>query len=348
MSQRRRPAAFKLDDVRFEESEAAAERAIESADPVVVRGADPFDLDAIDTLPAGVPAEAGSRRSRLSRWIWIGAGGLVTLALGLAVDQLLRELFARLDWLGWAGVALTVVLVVGLIGLAIRELVGLLRLRRLGTIRELATEAASEDDRKKALDASRQLVALYESRAETARGRAALKGHLAEIIDGRDLVGLAERELILPLDEAARRLILDSAKRVSLVTAISPRALVDIFFVVSEIVRLIRRLASLYGGRPGMLGFIRLSRTVITHLAITGGLAAGDSLVQQLLGQGIAGRISARLGEGVVNGMLTARVGIAAIDVCRPLPFLNGRPPRLGDVLGELTKVAERTNSSAK
>ena len=64
MSERRRPAAFKLDDVRIEESEAAAERAIESADAVIVRGADPFDTDAIDTLPAGVPASSPRRWPR--------------------------------------------------------------------------------------------------------------------------------------------------------------------------------------------------------------------------------------------------------------------------------------------
>jgi putative membrane protein len=68
-------------------------------------------------------------------------------------------------------------------------------------------------------------------------------------------------------------------------------------------------------------------------------MAAGDSLVQQLLGHGIAARLSARLGEGVVNGLLTARVGIAAIEVCRPLPFVNGRPPRLADVMAELRRV---------
>ena len=62
-------------------------------------------------------------------------------------------------------------------------------------------------------------------------------------------------------------------------------------------------------------------------------MAAGDSLVQQILGHGIAARLSARLGEGVINGLLTARVGIAAIDVCRPLPFINGTPPRLADVM---------------
>ena len=117
--------------------------------------------------------------------------------------------------------------------------------------------------------------------------------------------------------------------------------MVDVVFVGAEILRLIRRIAMLYGGRPGTLGFIRLARAAVTHLAVTGGIAAGDSLIQQILGHGIAARLSARLGEGVVNGLLTARVGIAAIEVSRPLPFLNGRPPRLGDVMAELTRMGK-------
>ena len=63
---------------------------------------------------------------------------------------------------------------------------------------------------------------------------------------------------------------------------------------------------------------------------------------QQILGHGVAARLSARLGEGVVNGMLTARVGIAAIEVCRPLPYLNGAPPRLADVLAMLRPGSEK------
>jgi len=175
--------------------------------------------------------------------------------------------------------------------------------------------------------------------------RAALGGHMAEIIDGRDLIGLTETELMLPIDEAARRMVLSAAKRVALVTTVSPRALVDVLFVAIQVIRLIRQLATLYAGRPGTLGFLRLARAAIAHLAVTGGIAAGDSLVQQILGHGLAARLSARLGEGVINGLLTARVGIAAIEVCRPLPFVNGNPPRLGDVMAELRQMG--TDASA-
>ena len=90
----------------------------------------------------------------------------------------------------------------------------------------------------------------------------------------------------------------------------------------------------IYGGRPGMLGLIRLVRHVVGHLALTGGIAAGDSLIQQVLGHGVAAKLSARLGEGVLNGLLTARLGLAAIEVARPLPFAALPPPKLADIAG--------------
>ena len=143
------------------------------------------------------------------------------------------------------------------------------------------------------------------------------------------MIRLAERELMSPLDAEARRLVSSAAQRVSIVTAVSPRALFDVLFVFVASLRLIRQLARLYGGRPGALGMIRLLRHVIAHLAITGGLAASDSLVQQMLGHGIAAKLSQRLGEGMLNGLLTARLGLAAIDVTRPLPFAALPPPKL-------------------
>jgi putative membrane protein len=133
------------------------------------------------------------------------------------------------------------------------------------------------------------------------------------------------------------------------VTALSPRAIVDVAFVVFSAARLLRRIAGIYGGRPGFLGFVRLARAAFAHLTITGGMAVGESMMQQVLGLGLAARISAKLGEGVLNGLMTARFGLAAIAVCRPLPYVRAEPPRLADVAAELLRAAPETErDSAK
>jgi putative membrane protein len=324
----RRPTAFDLGDIRYEPEELYPEAKSEE-EAALMRGA----AVALDT------------RGRSRRWLTVlfaGLAGLILLAIGVAIDNLVRELFSRNDVLGWLSVVLTAMTAVALLVIVAREIMALLRLRRVNHIHTRAVEAATADDRDKANRIVAEMDALYRHRPETARGRAALLNHRREIIDGRDLIGLAETELLLPFDESARRMVTASARRVALVTAISPRALIDLLFVGAEILRLIRRLATLYGGRPGALGFLRLARATISHLAVTGGMAAGDSVVQQILGHGVAARLSARLGEGVVNGMLTARVGVAAIEVCRPLPYINGAPPRLSDVLAVLRPAGDK------
>jgi putative membrane protein len=133
-------------------------------------------------------------------------------------------------------------------------------------------------------------------------------------------------------------LVAAAAKRVSVVTAVSPRAAVDLIFVLITVLALVRRLADLYGARPSALGRLRLLRLAIAHLAVTGGIAATDSLIQQVLGHGVAAKLSARLGEGVLNGFLTARLGLAAIEVARPLPFAALPKPRLADLTADLLR----------
>jgi putative membrane protein len=88
---------------------------------------------------------------------------------------------------------------------------------------------------------------------------------------------------------------------------------------------------------------LRLMRHAASHLALTGGIAAGDSIIQQLVGHGVSAKLSARLGEGVLNGLLTARLGLAAIEVIRPLPFAALKQPSLSDLAGSLLSARKET-----
>jgi putative membrane protein len=337
----RKPSAFHIEPAapaaeRTPPAEASVRRprAVKATEPVIVVPAD-FDVfDAIDEANAA-PAPAVPRRVFLS-----ALGILLSLAIGLWLDRLIRDLFARADWLGWTALGVAAIAGLSLLLLVAKEAIALRRLASVEKMRARALEVEARDDPRAARQLVDDLAQFVSTRPETAAGRRALADLKDDIIDGVDLLRLAETELLSPLDERARSLVLDAAKRVSLVTAVSPRALVDIAYVAFEAARLIRRLAELYGARPGTLGFFRLIRSVLAHLAITGSIAAGDSVVQQLVGQGLAARLSAKLGEGVVNGMMTARIGIAAMEATRPLPFGAVKRPGLSDILAVLTRFS--------
>ena len=130
-------------------------------------------------------------------------------------------------------------------------------------------------------------------------------------------------------------------------TAVGARLPSDRHSPLLNAMRLIRHLAVLYGGRPGPLGVLKLFRRVVSHLAITGGVAVTDSVVQQVIGHGLAARLSARLGEGMVNGLLTARLGLLAIDLTRPLPFHALPRPSLNDLAGNLLRGAADDRAAA-
>ncbi|MCP5085182.1 MAG: DUF697 domain-containing protein, partial [Alphaproteobacteria bacterium] len=72
-----------------------------------------------------------------------------------------------------------------------------------------------------------------------------------------------------------------------------------------------------------------------------GSLALSDTFLQNVVGHGIAGRLSAKLGEGTVNGIMTARVGIAAMSLCRPLPFAALKAPGLTDLASEVVSFGK-------
>ena len=341
---RPRPRAFRLDDANVRFSDETADAFRKQGGTVIEPQPDPFLATADAALPAVLDSEEGAieiaqKRGLLRRTLfswgglfWSAAGGLATLALGLWFDRLIRDLFDRSTTLGTIGLVLAAFALLALIVLLVRELTAIFRQTQIARLHIALAEARAADDREAARARLSELIALYAHRPETATPRTLLKELAQEIVDGRDLIDIAERNLMLPLDDQARREIAAAAKRVSVVTAISPRALLDVLFVVAQAMRLMRRIAEIYGGRPGFLGAIKLARSVASHLAITGGMAVGDSLVQQVLGHGIAAKLSARLGEGVLNGLLTARVGISAMAVCRPMPFAAERPPAVRDV----------------
>lgn len=324
----RRPAAFELDDV-------ALSQAPEPGDAGAASQGD----NTAPPSPYALPGSVGWRRG--IRWgglLAAAAGALASLALGLWFARFVSVALARQDWIGWLAFALACIMMLAALAIALREIVGFLRLGRLGRIKRDATAALRENDRNRERMAVQRITEALSARPELRWNLARMREHERDVRDAGDLARLAERELLAPLDAQARRIVAGAVKRVSVATAISPAAIFAVGWVLVENLRLLRALAGIYGGRPGWIGTARLGRMVLTHIIATGGLALTDDLLGQFLGQDLVRRMSRRLGEGIFNGALTARIGAAAVEVIRPLPFLEARPVRARDFLRELTR----------
>ncbi len=292
---------------------------------------------------AGEPAPSPPRAARLSLagvFVW-ASGSLFALASGLWFARYIAIAIERRDAIGWLAFALLATALAAALMLILREIVGLARLGRLAHIRA-GIEAALASDPKSERAAVRRLRSLYDGRPELKWALARLAEHDRDVRDPGDLARLAEREIVAPLDKECLRRVMASAKRVGVVTAMSPSGVISVLFVLYENLRLLRALAGLYGGRPGALGGLTLARMVMGHIVATSGIALTDDLFGQFLGHDLLRRVSRRLGEGAFNSALTARVGVAAMHVCRPMPFLDAPPARLRGLLPELLRGLRR------
>jgi len=265
-------------------------------------------------------------------------GEAMQMAAKLAARRPSR--LVRLFWwlttaLGWGMTVLLGAFLLVLALLGMRELAAFSRLARLDGLRHAAGEALSQEDLAGARDVTDRLVRLYKGREDTRWGRDRLAELRSDQLDAQGLLALAEAELLSPLDTAAQREIEAAARQVATVTALVPLALADVVAALTANLRMIRRVAEVYGGRSGFFGSWRLTRAVLSHMVATGAVAVGDDLLEPVLGGTIIGKLSRRFGEGMVNGALTARVGVAAMEVCRPLPFAEGKRPKIRTIIGQ-------------
>lgn len=334
----RKPQAFVL-----EEGKAEAPAKTTSPRAHVEFAPESESQDLIVVPPADIEA-----RPRRMPWLSILISAIAALTMmwaGAAITQMVEDFFSRSAILGWTALAVAGLAGFAALAIIIREIWGLVRLNKIEGLQELAARAINLDEQKAARALEDGLRSIYGGRTDLAWPMKEFNSLGGDIIDPRDRVLMADRLLMEPLDEAAHRIIARRARRVTLLTTVTPAAALDILFVASQNLGLLREIATLYGGRPSTLSTLRLARMVITHLAVTGGLALSDSLIQHVIGKGLLGRLSARFGEGAVNGILTSRIGLSAMDVCRPIPARTPAREALGKLLREVVSFSPKDKS---
>lgn len=292
----------------------------DDARPVVVAG----------PVPEAEILPPRRRRSPL-RW---AIGGLVLLFLAGLVTDALAWVAAAFDHGTGLGVAASAVLALGVLGPLYWlgwELRGFFRLRALDA---LHVRAAAELDRDQALALVEQSIRLLPAEPASEAGEAAFRAALAPHHDGRSVLNLARGELMRPVDVAAIKLIRRASLQAAAIATLSPTALTDTLLFVARAIRLLRDVAEVYGQRPGIAGLRHLVRQIAREAVTIGG---ADLLFQSAgeAGGSLLGRLFAGVGSGAVAGQRMARLGLLAMRVCRPIPFVESEMPKLIDLIDE-------------
>ncbi|SLM63557.1 Membrane protein YcjF [Dickeya aquatica] len=278
-------------------------------------------------------------RPRRSLWRRMFGLGLALLALSVCAQgaRALYLAWQQQDWIALGGVAAASLMVAAGVGALLIEWRRLYQLRQRAQTRDRACELLESHGHGKARAFCEQLA----QQAGLVAGHPALlrwQAALHETHNDREVTMLYAQWVQPVLDARARQEISRSAAQSALMIAVSPLALVDMAFIAWRNLRLVNRIARLYGIELGYFSRLRLFRLVLLNVAFAGASELVREIGMDWMSQDLAARLSARAAQGLGVGLLTARLGIRAMELCRPLPWIDDKP-RLGDFRHELLGI---------
>lgn len=145
-----------------------------------------------------------------------------------------------------------------------------------------------------------------------------------------ELVQLYSRVVLSKVDEKALNEVAKFSSEAVVLVALSPVALIDMLIMLSRNLRMINKVAGLYGLKLGYWSRIKLIKQVFVNMAYAGASELIADFGTDMLGAELLGKLSTRFAQGLGAGMLTARLGAKTMELCRPIPF--NEKPKLSQV----------------
>ena len=310
----------------------------------------PARLDVLQDEEGAAEAVVESAlRPKRSLWRKMVSAGLAIFGVSVVAQgvQWTMTAWQTQDWIALGGCAAGALIVGAGVGSVATEWRRLWRLRQRAHERDEARDLMHSH----AVGKGRAFCEKLAQQAGLDHSHPALQRWYAAIHEtqnDREVVSLYAQIVQPILDAQARREISRSAAESTLMIAVSPLALVDMAFIAWRNLRLINRIATLYGIELGYYSRLRLFRLVLLNIAFAGASELVREVGMDWMSQDLAARLSARAAQGIGAGLLTARLGIKAMELCRPLPWLDNDKPRLGDFRRELVGQLKATLQKGK
>lgn len=279
------------------------------------------------------------------RWVWL-VGALGLLLVLLTLENAVLFIAQQFDYGILLGITFTILVstIALALGMAIwQNYQDILALRNISKLQEEGRLIIATDGYGNALKYVNKITQLYAQRPD-------IKAHLDRFYvvlndshHDHEVCHLYSTQVLKEIDQQAHRLVAKRAKETALLVMISQIALLDSLLTLWRNLVLIQDVARLYGGRPSFLASLSLFGAVLQNLIYADvSETVADSLAE-ILGGSVLSILSAQAMQGLGSGVMTARVGLYAMQACRPLPFQEGEKPRLKDIRREIVLSLKKT-----
>lgn len=245
-------------------------------------------------------------------------------------DKVLTAI-ANQDWLslGWAGF-IAGLSVFGIIRIG-REFLALRKLRHHFSLQQQAEAIIGRNSVGQAEAFCRDL-AQTGAAAVDREAMDAWKHQIHDAHSDAEVFALYDNVVMKKQDKLALDVISNYSSQSAVLVAISPLALADMLLVAWRSLKMVDELSVIYGVQLGYWARIRLFKSIVKNMAFAGATELAIDSGMDLLSTSVATKVSARAGQGIGVGILSARFGIQALTLLRPLPWFPDRAVKLGHV----------------
>lgn len=159
---------------------------------------------------------------------------------------------------------------------------------------------------------------------------------LSKTHSDKEVFELFDAMVLKEQDKIAQQMIMKSASESAVLVALSPLAIVDVLLVAWRNMRLLNQISENYGVKLSYYARLRLMKLVVANMAFAGATEALASAGTEMLSMDLLGRLSTNVAQGLGVGLLSARLGLKAMEMMRPLPYLTAPEPKLADMRKQL------------
>ncbi|TLU76548.1 TIGR01620 family protein [Mannheimia varigena] len=276
---------------------------------------------------------------------------LATLALfGVAVIaqsiQWLIDTFQQREWIYFAfSIVFFVISLLG-VGVIVSEWRKLVYLRNHQKNQQISQQLLLEQlpsDGEQAVKFCEDVANNLNHLPTVAQAEQRWKSQLNEAYNAKEVLYLFSENVLKPIDKQVKQMISRNAAENAIIVAVSPLAVVDVLLMAARNIALVNKITKAYGMELGYISRLKLFKMVLKNMVFAGATEIATDVGMDFFSQNLTAKLSLRAAQGIGVGLLTARLGIKAMEFCRPVAFQANERPRISAIRQELLTSVKNT-----